>query len=64
VLQLLCDYTAGAVGDDTCCCVAFLMCRFPPPAGIRERIYNFEGVAYAHFEPHAYDGDMRWMENF
>jgi hypothetical protein len=40
------------------------VCRFPPPAGIRERIYNFEGVAYAHFEPHAFDGDMRWMENF
>lgn len=38
--------------------------RFPPPPGIRERIYNFEGVAYAHFEPRAYDGDMRWMENF
>lgn len=43
---------------------ALLEHRFPPPPGIRERIYNFEGVAYAHFEPKPYEGDTRWMENF
>lgn len=35
-----------------------------PPTGIRERIYNFEGVLYAHFDPKPYDGDMAWANNF
>ncbi|GIL79333.1 hypothetical protein Vretimale_16527 [Volvox reticuliferus] len=38
--------------------------RYMAPPGIRERIYNFEGVAYAHFDPRAYEGDLSWANNF
>eukprot|EP00195_Chlamydomonas_chlamydogama_P010756 CAMPEP_0202906016 /NCGR_PEP_ID=MMETSP1392-20130828/37031_1 /ASSEMBLY_ACC=CAM_ASM_000868 /TAXON_ID=225041 /ORGANISM="Chlamydomonas chlamydogama, Strain SAG 11-48b" /LENGTH=1079 /DNA_ID=CAMNT_0049594355 /DNA_START=194 /DNA_END=3430 /DNA_ORIENTATION=- len=39
---------------------ALLEHRYPPPPGIRERIYNFEGVAYANFDPKPYEGDTNW----
>ncbi|PNW77593.1 hypothetical protein CHLRE_10g443550v5 [Chlamydomonas reinhardtii] len=43
---------------------ALLEHRYLPPPGIRERIYNFEGVAYAHFDPRSYEGDISWANNF
>lgn len=43
---------------------ALLEHKLMPPTGIRERIYNFEGVLYAHFDPKPYDGDMAWANNF
>ncbi|GAX81252.1 hypothetical protein CEUSTIGMA_g8684.t1 [Chlamydomonas eustigma] len=38
--------------------------RYAPPPGIRERIYNFEGVAYAHFDPQPCEADTAWMNAF
>ncbi|KAG2485550.1 hypothetical protein HYH03_015717 [Edaphochlamys debaryana] len=43
---------------------ALLEHRYLPPPGIRERIYNFEGVSYAQCDPRAYEGDMGWANNF
>eukprot|EP00798_Chlamydomonas_sp_ICE-L_P004753 gene4753-34503_t len=43
---------------------ALLEHRHPPPPGIRERIYNFEGVAYAHFDPKPYEAETAWINNF
>ncbi|KAJ9512342.1 hypothetical protein QJQ45_012886 [Haematococcus lacustris] len=35
------------------------------PPGMRERIYNFEGVSFAHFEPRATTGsDLHWLDAF
>ncbi len=35
-----------------------------PPSGIRERIYNFEGLDLTLVPMEPYDGDMSWAEHF
>ncbi|KAF5836997.1 kinase-like domain-containing protein [Dunaliella salina] len=43
---------------------ALMQLRLPPPPGMLQRIDDFEGVAYARFEPPPYDGDLSWLEDF
>lgn len=43
---------------------ALVQLRQPPPPGMIERIDEFEGVAYARFEPPPYAGDVTWLEEF
>ncbi|KAL6754679.1 phosphatase 2C and cyclic nucleotide-binding/kinase domain-containing protein-like protein [Haematococcus lacustris] len=44
---------------------ALLEHRATTPPGMRERIYNFEGVSFAHFEPRATTGsDLHWLDAF
>lgn len=64
LLAKICGGSSATPHASNCTCGSHTAHRSPPPPGIRERIYNFEGVAYAHFEPQAYEGDTRWMENF
>ena len=45
-------------------CLPWHTHRYPPPPGIRERIYNFEGVAYANFDPKPFEGDAGWINSF
>eukprot|EP00983_Pelagomonas_calceolata_P071273 1151160-Pelagomonas_calceolata.AAC.3 len=45
-------------------CTFVPLTRLPPPPGMLQRIDDFEGVAYARFEPPPYDGDLSWLEDF
>lgn len=50
---------------NTACCTPPLPPRScSPPLGVRERIYNYEGLSAVHFDPKPCEADTMWINVF